>query len=87
MADQLKPLSDKLDINKIAEIKKKILSNRSNWEEMFLRQAKEMLTTGERGSRWMEMKENGAQLDRGMLKLTGSHICGPTFLTNFESFD
>ena len=30
MADQLKPLSDKLDINKIAEIKKKILSNRSN---------------------------------------------------------
>ena len=28
MADQLKPLSDKLDINKIAEIKKKILSNR-----------------------------------------------------------
>ena len=29
MADQLKPLSDKLDINKIAEIKKKILSNRS----------------------------------------------------------
>ena len=28
VADQLKPLSDKLDINKIAEIKKKILSNR-----------------------------------------------------------
>merc|ERR1719275_100667 len=28
MADQLKPLSDKLDINKIAELKKKILSNR-----------------------------------------------------------
>ena len=28
MADQLKPLSDKLDINKIAEIKKKIMANR-----------------------------------------------------------
>ena len=37
MADQLKPLSDKLDINKIAEIKKKILSNRSNWEKILLK--------------------------------------------------
>ena len=38
MADQLKPLSDKLDINKIAEIKKKILSNRSKWRKLLLKQ-------------------------------------------------
>ena len=36
MADQLKPLSDKLDINKIAEIKKKILSNRSGISKIYV---------------------------------------------------
>ena len=68
MADQLKPLSDKLDINKIAEIKKKILSNRSNCRKM---QSKQTLNSGERGSRWTETKGSEVQLGRGTLRLTG----------------
>ena len=71
MADQLKPLSDKLDINKIAEIKKKILSNRSSISKIYVKLMQYLFYPGERESRWTVTKENEAQLDPGMRRRTG----------------
>ena len=59
VADQLKPLSDKLDINKIAEIKKKILSNRLVYGPTV------NSTSGDHRGRRTRIKMDGDEGERG----------------------
>ena len=68
VADQLKPLSDKLDINKIAEIKKKILSNR------LVKSPTVNFASGDHRGRRTRIKMDGDEGERGAVGPFGQGV-------------